>query len=311
MLALFADDTEISFAHADLKVLTDTLTRDLIKLEKWLSHNRLILNAKKTNGMFISNGKRSNPSFNSIVVNLSGIPIPFVQTFRYLGVMIDDKLNFHQHVKKICQQVTFKTNVLKKCAYLFDLQFKTILFKLFIQSQFYYCSTLLFHLNNKSDQEKLETLFSKSLNKFLNIKLYKSCTFLKNGKTKNKNLKLNLADQIKVLESFELFPIKLRFFYHFLSFIHTNLKFASNFPLCSKILNQRNISKTVRVLPFRFPLYSNYYKFSFTITTIKLLNLFLHNYLILTKKDFSRKFKNVNYLLNYHNLFIKHLNSWS
>jgi hypothetical protein len=28
MLALFADDTEISFAHADLKVLTDTLTRD-------------------------------------------------------------------------------------------------------------------------------------------------------------------------------------------------------------------------------------------------------------------------------------------
>ena len=127
--------------------------------------------------------------------------------------------------------------------------------------------------------------FVKSLNKFLNIKLYKSCTFLKNGKTKNKNLKLNLADQIKVLESFELFPIKLRFFYHFLSFIHTNLKFASNFPLCSKILNQRNISKTVR-----FPVYSNYYKFSFTITTIKLLNLFLHNYLILTKKDFSRTY---------------------
>jgi len=165
---------------------TDTLTRDLIKLEKWLSHNRLILNAKKTNGMFISNDKRSNPSFNSIVVNLSGIPIQFVQTFRYLGVMIDDKLNFHQHVKKIYQQFTFKTNALKKCAYLFDIQFKTILFKLFIQSQFDYCSTLLFHLNNKSDQEKLE-----------NIKLYKSCTlFLKNGKTKNKNLKLNLADQI-------------------------------------------------------------------------------------------------------------------
>jgi hypothetical protein len=120
----------------------------------------------------------------------------------------------------------------------------------------------------------------------------------KSTTSKNKNLKLNLADQIKVLEPFELFPIKLRFFYHFLSFIHTNLKFASNFPLC-------------RVLPFRFPLCSNYYKFSFTITTIKLVNLFLHNYLILTKKDFSRKFKNVNYFLNYYNLFIKHLNSWS
>jgi hypothetical protein len=70
-------------------------------------------------------------------------------TFRYLGVMIDDKLNFYQHVKKICQQVTFKTNVLKKCAYLFDIQFKTILFKLFIQSELDYCSTLLLHLNNK------------------------------------------------------------------------------------------------------------------------------------------------------------------
>jgi len=40
--------------------------------------------------------------------------------------------------------------------------------------KFDYYLTLLFHLNNKSDQEKLETLFSKSLNKFLNIKLYKS-----------------------------------------------------------------------------------------------------------------------------------------
>jgi hypothetical protein len=122
------------------------------------------------------------------------------------------------------------------------------------------------------------------LNKFLNIKLYKSISFLRNGRTKNKNFKLNLADQIKVLDSFELFPIKLRFFYHFLSFIHTNLKFVSNFPLCSKILNQRNIPKTVRVLPLRFPLYSNNYEFSFTIKTIKLLNLFLHNYLILKKR---------------------------
>ena len=118
----------------------------------------------------------------------------------------------------------YKTNVLKKCAYLFDLKFKTILFKLFIQSQFDYCSTLLFNLNNQSDQEKLETLFSKSLNKFLNIKLYKSLYVLKNGKAKNKNFRLNLSDQIKVLDLYELLPIKLRFFYHFISFIHTNLK---------------------------------------------------------------------------------------
>ena len=175
---------------------------------------------------------------------------------------------------------------LKKCAYLFDLKFKTILFKLFIQSQFDYCSTLLFNLNNQSDQEKLETLFSKSLNKFLNIKLYKSLYVLKNGKAKNKNFRLNLSDQIKVLDLYELLPIKLRFFYHFISFIHTNLKYASKFPLCSKIINQRNISKTVRVLPFRFPPYKSNYKFSFTIISIKLINLFLHNYLMFNKKRF-------------------------
>ena len=149
------------------------------------------------------------------------------------------------------------------------------------------------------------------MNKFLNIKLYKSLYVLKNGKAKNKNFRLNLSDQIKVLDLYELLPIKLRFFYHFISFIHTNLKYASKFPLCSKIINLRNISKTVRVLPFRFPPYKSNYKFSFTIISIKLLNLFLHNYLMLTKKDFSKKFKNVNYLLNYYNLYIKHLNSWS
>ena len=101
MLSLFADDTEILFSHKDLKVLTDTLTRDLIKIENWLSHNRLILNAKKTNGMFISNGKKTNPPFNSIIINLSGAHIPFFQTFRYLGVMVQKKYASKLHIKRM------------------------------------------------------------------------------------------------------------------------------------------------------------------------------------------------------------------
>jgi hypothetical protein len=54
------------------------------------------------------------------------------------------------------------------CAFLFDAEFKEILFKLFILPLYDYCSTLFFHFNNQTDSKRLIKSFSKNIL----IKLY-------------------------------------------------------------------------------------------------------------------------------------------
>ena len=171
-LTLFADDTTMIYSHKSISICLKTLASDLAVIENWLKNNRLILNLKKTNAMLFSNGCRSNLIDDNIKLESNGINIPFVTSFKLLGVIVDNKLKFDLHTISICRKVCFKIHTLKKCAYLFDLTFRIILFKLFIQSSFDYCSTLFFHFSNKSDSDRLEKSFSKAINKFLNIKLY-------------------------------------------------------------------------------------------------------------------------------------------
>ena len=62
-LFLFADDTTLSFAHDSIEFLVESLTSNMFIISEWLLHNRLILNMKKTNAIFFSNGCRSNKNY--------------------------------------------------------------------------------------------------------------------------------------------------------------------------------------------------------------------------------------------------------
>ena len=73
---------------------------------------------------------------NIFEIRCNGIVIPLVSKTTLLGVIIDEYLTLDQHSISICQKVNYKVSVLKKSLYLFDLKFKVILFKLFIQSKF-------------------------------------------------------------------------------------------------------------------------------------------------------------------------------
>lgn len=46
---LFADDTNIFYQHEDIKVMTETLNKELNKANLWLQTNKRSLNIKKTN----------------------------------------------------------------------------------------------------------------------------------------------------------------------------------------------------------------------------------------------------------------------
>ena len=90
------------------------------------------------------------------------------------------------------------------CAFLFDAEFKEILFKLFILPFYDYCSTLFFHFNNQTDSKRLIKPFSKNIFKFLKIKLF---TINNNAKNINCNYEMDLSKQVNFLNSINILPI--------------------------------------------------------------------------------------------------------
>ena len=94
--------------------------------------------------------------------------IAFLESVRLLGVIIDDKLNFDCHISALCKKIASKVYLLKKSGFMFKIDFKVILFKMYIQSAYEYCSTLFFDLNLKSGFDRLDKSFCRSINKYLN-----------------------------------------------------------------------------------------------------------------------------------------------
>ena len=90
---LFADDCMV---YRKIRDQTDcmSLQSDLVKIESWVSKNKMRLNAKKS--QFISFGSRKILGS----YNLDKIQLNPVNTIKYLGVLLHHKLNWTEHVNK-------------------------------------------------------------------------------------------------------------------------------------------------------------------------------------------------------------------
>ena len=278
---MFADDTTLYLAGTSLWKIACDLECDLVVIADWLKHNRLLLNVKKSNAMIFKwryqlhlDVLNTNiDAQDEISILCDGEKIPFVKKFRLLGVILDEYLSFDLHTIELCQKVNWKISILKRSSYLFHLNFRTILYKLFIMSKYDYCSTLFFYFADKCNQERLEKNFVKSLKSYLNIKL----------------LNLSLDEQFTVLKSFNILPLQLRFFQNMVFFIFSLMKgnresyILNNIKVCKKTKNLRSnfsepISKTAL------------YKYSFFMIAIRLLNSFIFNLVSLNEKSFRSIF---------------------
>ena len=206
--------------------------------------------------------------------------------------MIDEYLSFDIHTLSVCSKVHGKLNVLKKSSYLFDLEFRIILFKLFVQSKYDYCSTILFDFSRKYNATCLEKSFNKGLKRYLNINL--------NG--------MELIQQYEYLKQFKLLPLKLRFFQNFLFFAFSLHKENKDSVLLDSILNLKR-DRLLRFSSFHEPKYhTSLYKFSFLSIVIRLLNSFIFSNLELSDISFRSMF-NGNDCIKY--LYLKYSAYWT
>ena len=94
---LFADDTSVFVSGKNLCSLIEIMNNELGKLAEWMCINKLSLNVKKTKFMLFT--IRNVPISDTLYIN--GETIERVDNFKFLGVLIDAKLTWNDHVQFI------------------------------------------------------------------------------------------------------------------------------------------------------------------------------------------------------------------
>ena len=86
---VYADDTAITFTADNNIELTNLIKKTLIKIEKWYKYNKLKLNISKTEMINFNSNKYPNN-----IISLNDTLINNVNNYKYLGIILDSKLDF-------------------------------------------------------------------------------------------------------------------------------------------------------------------------------------------------------------------------
>ena len=97
---LFADDTTIYASGKSLPVLYNTINTELTTLADWFKANKLSLNVTKTVYM-IFNKLGRNPIDAGLYIKLGDDIIKEVTHTKFLGLQIDNQLNWNEHLKHV------------------------------------------------------------------------------------------------------------------------------------------------------------------------------------------------------------------
>ena len=113
------------------------LATELKRVGQWVQVNRLSLNIDKTNYMIISNRK-----YNVKDLQLSGKIINRTNHVKFLGVIIDDKLSFSEHVHDLVKKVSSSTGVLRRVSNLVPVDVRLKIYYALIYSRMTYAITV-------------------------------------------------------------------------------------------------------------------------------------------------------------------------
>ena len=111
----YADDSTVYAEGPELGNLVDYVNTQLEGLDTWMCSNKLSLNLKKTHFTIFSN----KPVTTLPIINIRGININFEINTKFLGVIIDNKLNFSVHIDGVCKRVSRSLGILKKLSLVF------------------------------------------------------------------------------------------------------------------------------------------------------------------------------------------------
>lgn len=134
---LFADDTTLIFESKNKNDLVNACNIGINKFYSWCCANRLSINISKTKMMLFSNILR--PSDVSEIY-MNSMKIEYASSVRFLGLMIDDKLKFNNHIKLIAEKISKNAAILYRLRQIIPHQTLICVYRCFVECYLNYCT---------------------------------------------------------------------------------------------------------------------------------------------------------------------------
>lgn len=109
---LFADDSNIFIHGKSLDQMVTIMNSELLKLNDWINTNRLSLNILKTYYMIFT-PKKQNILLNDNI-NIQNVPLQRINSIKFLGFVLDDKLSWELHLKHIRNKISKGIGIIGK-----------------------------------------------------------------------------------------------------------------------------------------------------------------------------------------------------
>ena len=121
---IFADDTTISLTNKDTNTLYEDMTSELLNMSDWFKANKLSLNLSKTNHVFFSKQYQENLP----VLKCEHNVIENKKVVNFLGLKIDNCLNWSEHCKYLVTKLSSANYILNAVKHNIDTKSKTLIY---------------------------------------------------------------------------------------------------------------------------------------------------------------------------------------
>ena len=159
---LFADDTTIYMSHKNEKFLNWCIEEDIKIVSDWFKANLLTLNLDKTVYMTFRPKKFTGiKKFLGSNIQIDGISIPEVKETKFLGIWIDNSLNWNSHLCKLFVKLKRNVNLLRVSKHTLNIHAKKSLYYAQIYSHLSYGLIVWGNMISQCSLTKLQRIQNK------------------------------------------------------------------------------------------------------------------------------------------------------
>ena len=170
----FADDTTAFHREPDVDLIKRDIEGELVSVAQWLMANRLSFNVNKSTCMVTSN--RDVPD--NFVIYCDGLKLKRVEKAKFLGVLVDEKINFKSHISKLSGTLSSSVGLMRRLSvYVPSFMMRTLYFSIFQSHLIYACT--VWGITGVTQLKRIKTLQGRA------VKLLNSVDGVSNYKSNN------------------------------------------------------------------------------------------------------------------------------
>ena len=135
---LFADDTFLSLEADNYNEIFKKSNIELKKISRWLTANKLTLNVSKTKYMIIH--RRKGKLNVKPAIKFNGKKLEKCTSYKYLGIFLDEKLNWKVHIKYLCEKLSKLCGIFSKLRHCCSTELMKVIYHALFSSHLQYCN---------------------------------------------------------------------------------------------------------------------------------------------------------------------------